>query len=88
MTKRGIEASPEQIKAIVNIKSPTNAKDVLRLTGRIAALNRFISKSSEKYKEFYDIMRKNKKFKWTEKHENALKALKDYLSSAPALMKP
>ncbi|KAF5795600.1 putative nucleotidyltransferase, Ribonuclease H [Helianthus annuus] len=88
VTKRGIEASPEQIKAIVNIKSPANAKDVQRLTGRIAALNRFISKSSEKCKEFYDILRKNKKFDWTEKHENALKALKDYLSSAPALMKP
>ena len=88
VTKRGIEASPEQIKALVNIKSPANAKDVQRLTGRIAALNRFISKSSEKCKEFYDILRKNKKFEWTEKHENALRAFKDYLSSAPALMKP
>ncbi|KAJ0548844.1 putative nucleotidyltransferase, Ribonuclease H [Helianthus annuus] len=88
VTKRGIEASPIQIKALVNIKSPANAKDVQRLTGRIAALNRFISKSSEKCKEFYDILRKNKKFEWTEKHESALRALKDYLSSAPALMKP
>ncbi|MFS7992507.1 putative nucleotidyltransferase, Ribonuclease H [Helianthus anomalus] len=88
VTKRGIEASPEQIKAIVNIKSHANAKDVQRLTGRIAAFNRFISKSSEKCKEFYDILRKNKKFEWTEKHESALKALKDYLSSAPTLMKP
>ncbi|KAJ0521768.1 putative ribonuclease H [Helianthus annuus] len=88
VTKRGIEASPEQIKALVNIKSPANAKDVQRLTGRIAALNKFISKSSEKCKDFYDILRKNKKFEWTEKHESALRALKEYLSSAPALMKP
>ncbi|KAJ0947497.1 putative ribonuclease H [Helianthus annuus] len=88
VTQRGIEASPEQIKALVNIKSPANAKDVQRLTGRIAALNRFISKSSEKCKEFYDILRKNKKFEWTEKHENALQALKEYMSSAPALSKP
>ncbi|KAJ0539151.1 putative nucleotidyltransferase, Ribonuclease H [Helianthus annuus] len=43
VTKRVIEASLEQIKAIVNIKSPTNAKDVQRLTGRIATLNSFIS---------------------------------------------
>uniref|UniRef100_A0A1Y3BWV8 Reverse transcriptase/retrotransposon-derived protein RNase H-like domain-containing protein n=1 Tax=Helianthus annuus TaxID=4232 RepID=A0A1Y3BWV8_HELAN len=88
VTQRGIEASPEQIKALINIKSPANAKDVQRLTGRIAALNRFISKSSEKCKEFYDILRKNKKFEWTEKHENALQALKEYMSSAPALSKP
>ena len=51
-------------------------------------MNRFISKSSEKCKEFYDILRKNKKFEWTEKHENALQALKEYMSSAPALAKP
>ena len=88
VTQRGIEASPEQIKALINIKSPANAKDVQRLTGRIAALNRFISKSSEKCKEFYDILRKNKKFEWNEKHENALQALKEYMSSAPALAKP
>ena len=62
VTKRGIEASPEQIKAILDIKSPRNIKDVQRLTGRIAILNRFISKSSEKCKEFYDILKKNKKF--------------------------
>ncbi|XP_076899519.1 uncharacterized protein LOC143553398 [Bidens hawaiensis] len=88
VTKRGIEASPEQIEAIINLKSPVNAKDVQRLTGRITALNRFISRSSEKCKDFYDILRKNKKFEWTQRHEDALKALKDYLSSAPALMKP
>ena len=56
VTKRGIEASPEQIKAILDLKPPRNVKDVQRLTGRIAALNRFISRSSEKCKEFYDIL--------------------------------
>ncbi|KAJ0927102.1 putative nucleotidyltransferase, Ribonuclease H [Helianthus annuus] len=88
VTQRSIEASPDQIKELVNIKSPANAKDLQRLTGRIAALNRFISKSSKRCKEFYDILRKNKKFEWTEKHESALQALKEYLSSAPTLMKP
>ncbi|KAK1431700.1 hypothetical protein QVD17_08256 [Tagetes erecta] len=88
VTKSGIEASPEQIKAIINLKSPRNVKDIHRLTRGVVALNRFISKSSEKCKEFYDILRKNKKFEGTEKHETALKDLKDYISSAPALMKP
>ncbi|KAF5796121.1 putative nucleotidyltransferase, Ribonuclease H [Helianthus annuus] len=88
VTKRGIEASPEQIKAILDIKSPSNMKDVQRLTGRVAALNRFISRSSKKCKEFYDILKKNKKFEWGEKHEAALQDLKQYLSTAPLLMKP
>ncbi|KAJ0909293.1 putative reverse transcriptase/Diguanylate cyclase domain, DNA/RNA polymerase superfamily [Helianthus annuus] len=63
-------------------------KDVQRLTGRVVALNRFISRSSEKCKEFYDILKKNKKIEWGERHEVALQALKQYLSSAPLLMKP
>ncbi|KAJ0742766.1 putative nucleotidyltransferase, Ribonuclease H [Helianthus annuus] len=88
VTKRGIEASPEQIKAILDIKPPSNMKDVQRLTRQVAALNRFISRSSEKCKDFYDILKKNKKFEWGEKHEAALQDLKQYLSTTPLLMKP
>ena len=87
VTKRGIEASPEQIKAIIDLKSPQNIKDVQRLTGRVAALTRFISRSSEKCKHFYDILKKNQKFEWTAQHEEALGSLKKYLSTAPLLMK-
>jgi ribonuclease HI len=88
VTKRGIEASPEQIKAILDLKSPSNAKDIQRLTGRLAALNRFISRSSERCKEFYDMLKKNKKFQWGEKQEEAFQELKKYLSTPPLLVKP
>ncbi|KAG7533509.1 Reverse transcriptase domain [Arabidopsis thaliana x Arabidopsis arenosa] len=48
VTKRGIEANPNQINAFLNMPSPKNFKEVQRLTGRIAALNRFISRSTDK----------------------------------------
>ncbi|KAI3704181.1 hypothetical protein L1987_74396 [Smallanthus sonchifolius] len=48
VTKRGIEASPKQINAIINLKSPANTKDVQRLSGRAATLNKFISRSLER----------------------------------------
>ncbi|XP_074342175.1 uncharacterized protein LOC141679621 [Apium graveolens] len=41
---RGIEANPAKIKALLDMKSPTSVKQVQSLTGRIAALNRFVSK--------------------------------------------
>ncbi|KAG7552073.1 Integrase catalytic core [Arabidopsis thaliana x Arabidopsis arenosa] len=47
VTKRGIEANPNQINAFLNMPSPKNFKEVQRLTGRIAALNRFISRSTD-----------------------------------------
>ncbi|KAJ9560504.1 hypothetical protein OSB04_005664 [Centaurea solstitialis] len=88
VTRRGIEASPEQIKAILEIQSPRNVKEVQKLTGRVAALNRFISRSSDKCHLFYNVLRKNKGFDWTEAHEEALQSLKKYMSNPPLLMKP
>ena len=38
VTRRGIEASPDQIKAILELKSPTSAKQVQMLARRGAAL--------------------------------------------------
>ncbi|KAI3757692.1 hypothetical protein L6452_05235 [Arctium lappa] len=88
VTRRGIEANPDQIKAIVKIKSPRNFKEVQRLTGRVAALNRFISRSSDKCHLFYNILRKNKGFYWTNDHKKALQKLKVYMASPPLLSKP
>jgi hypothetical protein len=45
VSHRGIEANPTKIQAIINMTPPQSARDVQRLTGRLAALNRFISKS-------------------------------------------
>lgn len=45
---KGIEANPDKVRAIISLKSPTNWREVQKLTGRIATLNRFISKSVEK----------------------------------------
>ena len=43
VTHRGIEVNPDQLKAINNLQSPRNPKEVQKLTGMAAALNRFIS---------------------------------------------
>uniref|UniRef100_A0A2N9IRH8 Reverse transcriptase domain-containing protein n=1 Tax=Fagus sylvatica TaxID=28930 RepID=A0A2N9IRH8_FAGSY len=49
VTQRGIEANPDQIAAIQGLQPPKNVREVQRLTGMAAALNRFISKSAERY---------------------------------------
>ncbi|XP_023752848.1 uncharacterized protein LOC111901196 [Lactuca sativa] len=87
VTKRGIEARQKQMKAILDLKSPPSIKDIQRLTGRVAALNRFISRSPERCKPFYDIFKKNKIFKWTQEHEDAYQELKKHLSSPPLSVK-
>ncbi|KAJ9560591.1 hypothetical protein OSB04_005751 [Centaurea solstitialis] len=88
VTQRGIEESPEQVKAITEIQSPRNIKEVQKLTGRVAALTRFISRSSDKCHLFYNVLRKNQGFLWTDEHEKALQVLKQYMASPPLLTKP
>ena len=64
ITHRGIEVNPDQIKAINDLKPPRNAKEVQKLTGMIAALTRFISRSVDRCRPFYLLINKWKGFEW------------------------
>jgi hypothetical protein len=47
VSQRGIEANPNKVQAIMDMAPPQSTKDNKRLTGRLAALNRFISRSAK-----------------------------------------
>ena len=83
---RGIEANPDKIKAVLNIPSPSGIKEVQRLTGRVAALSRFVSRASDKCQHFFQVLKKA--FQWDIKCEEAFSALKTYLSFPPILVSP
>jgi hypothetical protein len=57
ISHRGIEAHPEKISAITSMKDPTCIKDVQKLTGCMAALNRFISKLGERGLPFFKLLK-------------------------------
>ncbi|GKV30660.1 hypothetical protein SLEP1_g39449 [Rubroshorea leprosula] len=96
VSRRGIEVNPEKIKAVAEMEPPKSVKDVQRLTGRVAALHRFISKSADKCLPFFKIVRlvaqkdesgKQKKFAWNSECQAAFDELKSYLNSPPLLTK-
>ena len=60
----GIRANPEKMKAIISMVEPSTKKEVQKLTGRIAALNRFISKSAECSLPFFKALRGRDKVEW------------------------
>ncbi|XP_058202626.1 uncharacterized protein LOC131317062 [Rhododendron vialii] len=90
VTRRGIEADSNQISAIQQLKPPSTPREIQKLTGMAAALNRFISRSSDKCHVFFQTLKKQSRrsFKWTEDCDAALTELKSYLCSAPLLVKP
>ena len=59
-----------------------------RLTGCIAAMSRFISKSAERALPFFKILKKAGPMEWTPEAEAALQDLKKYVSSTPILVAP
>ncbi|KAH9688200.1 Ribonuclease H [Citrus sinensis] len=88
VSHRGIEANPEKIQAIVQMTSPRNLKEMQSLTGRLAALSRFISKATDKCQPFFQVIRRGKKTEWTPECEEAFRNLKQYLQQAPLLSTP
>ena len=88
VSQHGIEANPDKIKAIEQIEAPKRIKDVRRLTGCVAAMSRFISKSAERALPFFKILKKAGPMEWTPEAEAALQDLRKYLSSTPILVAP
>ncbi|XP_062151978.1 uncharacterized protein LOC133860372 [Alnus glutinosa] len=84
--ERDIEANPEKVKAVLEMEAPRTTKQLQRLTGKIAALNRFISRSTDKCLPFFKILRKA--ITWSEECEEAFRKLKEYLTNPPLLSRP
>lgn len=88
VSQRGIEVNPNKITAIKDMQSPKTVKDVQRLTGRLVALSRFMSKLAEKGLSFFKALRKTENFQWTESCEDAFQQLKAHLQTLPGLASP
>ena len=85
---RGIEVNPNRVKAINSLQRPRNPKEVQKLTGMTAALNRFISRSADRCRPFFQLLNKWKGFEWTEECALAFQQLKEYLSRPPIMSRP
>ena len=70
------------------MQSPNKTKEVQSLTGREAALSKFISRATDKCLPFFDSLKGNKRFLWDDKCEQAFRLLKEYLSKPSLLSKP
>ena len=66
VTHRGIEVNPDHIKAINNLQSSQNPKEVQKLIRMTATLNRFISRSADRCRPFFLLINKWKGFEWAE----------------------
>src|SRR6185295_15095906 len=78
ITERGIEANPVKIEAINRMGPPSTKKEVQKLTGRLASLYIFISRSAEKSLPFFKVLKGTKNFQWETEQDKAFDDLKKY----------
>ena len=64
VSQKRIEANPDKIRAIMEMTPPRNMKEVQSLNGKVAALNRFVSKATDKCLPFFRTLKKS--FEWTD----------------------
>jgi hypothetical protein len=88
VSHHGIEANPTKVYTIRRMNRPTRKKDVMKLTGKMATLGRFISKLGEKGLPFFKLLKKSDKFKWTDEANQALEELKTFLTMPPVMVPP
>jgi hypothetical protein len=87
VSKRGIQANTQKIEALRRMQQPSSRKEVQRLTGRIASLNRFISKVAEQSLAFFKVLRANTVFQWGAEQQQAFEDLRNYLEEAAVMSK-
>jgi len=88
LTERGIEANRDKCAAIIAMRIPASIKEVQQLTRRMAALSRFVSAGGDKGHPYFQCLKRNSRFVWTEECETAFLRLKEYLATPLVLCKP
>ncbi|GKC05683.1 reverse transcriptase domain-containing protein [Tanacetum coccineum] len=93
VTSEGIRANPAKTKDIAEMQSPRTWGEMQTLAGKLAALNRFLSRSAEKSLPFFETLKNITKankddYRWTEEAEKAFQELKKTVLDLPALTTP
>jgi hypothetical protein len=70
------------------MEPPKSRKGAQRLTGRLASLNRFISRSAERNLPFFEVLKSIEFFQWGPTQQKAFEELKQYLIELTTLTSP
>ena len=85
MTSKGIHLDPEKVRAIQEMQSPRNLRELRGLQGQLAYIRRFISNLSGRCQPFTKLMKKGVSFIWDDACQQAFEEIKRYLTHPPIL---
>lgn len=86
--KNGLHVDPDKVKAMLELPIPTNVSEVRRIVGTFSWYRRFVPEFSSIVAPITGLLKKNRKFIWTDECENSFRRIKECLISAPILSCP
>ncbi|XP_071676873.1 uncharacterized protein [Lolium perenne] len=84
----GVSVDPSKIQSIMEKKAPTNQTEVRAFLGLAGYYRKFVEGFSSIARPLKQLLKKDKKFEWTDKCEASFQELKKRLVTAPVLTMP
>ncbi|GKF65659.1 reverse transcriptase domain-containing protein, partial [Tanacetum coccineum] len=88
---KGTKACPEKARAVIRLQTLRTLKEVQSLNGKLASLNRFLSKSTKKSLPFFKTLKncmKKRDFQWTLEAERAFQDMKQCIAELSMVTAP
>ena len=84
----GIKMEKEKVKGVLEWPIPKGVKDVQKFLGLANYYHRFIEGFARVARLLHDLVKKDKKWNWTEREEKAFRELKERFTKGPVLAAP
>lgn len=88
ITENGLETDLDKVKPILEYPAPRNVKELRRFLGMCSWYRRFIPSFTEIVNSMSMLLRKEQRWTWTEKQQQAFDHLKSLLIRPPILSRP
>jgi hypothetical protein len=85
VSRLGMSTHREKVDAIDRLLPPTNIKTLQTFLGMIVYFHLYIPFYAWLISPLFKLLRKDKKWEWTEEHQNAFEVAKQVLKSSPVL---
>ena len=85
ISQEGIRMDPDKISAIVNLKRPTDLKQIRAFVGIVSYYRKFIAKFSTIIEPISNLIKGESLLNWGKEHDIAFEKLKTAITSPPVL---